>query len=190
MAAIKEASSNEKNHYERLGYPDRYDYFNSGVMLINLDYWREHAAIKLFEHFISQVNTKLAYHDQDILNAVFYDNKIIISVRYNLESDYLYKWTKLDKLIDFEDFHEAVRDPVIVHFSGAKPWLRWYNLTDIHPYASTFYKYQQQTIWKDWPIEDWRPRAMRLRHFVADTLRKLKLKSPIPKVFIDLPPID
>lgn len=190
LAAILDSSAHDRSYYERLEYPYSYGYFNSGVMLINLDFWREHAVTKLFEDSINQIKTRLTYHDQDILNLAFYDNKKLINLKYNFTSGYLRTGVKLHELINNKDFYEAVSNPAIIHYTGGKPWVRWYNRTDIHPYASTFYKYQQKTKWKDWPTVDRRPMMMRIRHFIANTLRKLKLKSPIPNNYIVIPPID
>ena len=114
----------------------------------------------------------------------------MLNLKYNLTSGYLYTWLKLPELVEREDFQEAIKDPVIVHFTTGKPWVRWFNRTDTHPYASTFYKYQRMTIWNGFPIEDRRPKTMRLKHFIANMLRILKLKSPIPRVYIEIPPID
>ncbi len=154
IAAVPFPSSGNKDHCKRLGYPYQYGYFNAGVMLVNLDYWREHEVTKLFSDYIMEVKEKLIYGDQDILNTVFFDKKLLLPMKYNFSSDYLFRWRQKHEGINQEELHEAIRDPVIVHFTGGKPWLRWNNQCDSHPYASTFFKYQQQTRWKDWPIED------------------------------------
>lgn len=190
LAAIPAHLSCQESIYKRLGYPYKYGYFNAGVMLVNLDYWREHEVTKLFSDYIMGVKEKLIYGDQDILNAVFYDKKRLLSVKYNLSSGFLHPWVKLHDGINREDLEEAKKDPVIIHYTLGKPWLRWDNHPDTHPYASTFFKYQQQTCWKDWPIEDRRPLDMRIRHFTANLLRKLKLKLPAAHNYISLPPID
>ncbi len=190
LAAIPDSLSSNKSLYNRLGYPYEYGYFNAGVMLINLDYWREHEVTKLFSEYIMEVKEKLIYGDQDILNAVFFDKKLLLPTKYNLIAEFLHPWLKLHELIDPEELQDAMKNPIILHYTGEKPWAHWYNITDNHPYASTFFKYQQQTCWKDWTVKDRRPMNMRLRHFVANLLRSLKLKSPVPRNYIDMPPID
>ena len=41
IAAVEDMWSGKDDNYERLGYDRKYGYFNSGVLLINLDMWRE-----------------------------------------------------------------------------------------------------------------------------------------------------
>lgn len=190
IAAAYDSLASNGDLYKRLGYPYEDGYYNAGVLLINLDYWREYKAFKMFVDHIMTVKEIPLLGDQDILNPVFHSNILLLSLKYNLTSGFLAPWIKLHEKISQEELQEAIKDPVIVHYTIGKPWLRWFNNPDTHPYASTFFKYQQQTCWKDWPIEDRRPMGMRLRHFIANLLRKMKLKSPVPCIYIDLPPID
>ena len=47
-------------------------YFNSGVLLINLDYWREHNITQQLLDFVCTNPNKCLLHDQDAINAVLY----------------------------------------------------------------------------------------------------------------------
>lgn len=191
MAAVPDSLiSTDTKSYERLNYPYASCYFNAGVLLINLDYWREHDAERLFIECVSKMHNKIYREDQDILNCVFYKKIYFLHIKYNLQDPFLQIWIKLHEKTDEDELREAIKDPVIVHFTGGKPWARYYNRKEPHPYSSTFYKYQQETLWKDFPVIDRRPFSLRLRHFIADLLRSLKLKAPVPSMYIELSPID
>lgn len=186
LAAVIDYEEDTMSFYERLNYPRRYSYFNSGVLLINLKYWREHDVVKVFNSYIEEHRSDIVYHDQDVLNAVFYNKKILLPIKYNTSVGFCKRQKKYDPKYEDEVLNTR-KDPVIIHYTETKPWqyCRY-----PHPFESSFFKYQSQTCWKDWPIEDQRPLQLRLRHAVADTLRKLKLWPKLPQVFIDLSPVD
>ena len=83
LAAVIDYEEETMSFYERLNYPRRYSYFNSGVLLINLKYWREHDVVKVFNSYIEEHRSDIVYHDQDVLNAVFYNKKILLPIKYN-----------------------------------------------------------------------------------------------------------
>ena len=88
-------------------------YFNSGVMLIDLDRWRKQ---KVFEKFIAFANLNsqsLVSHDQTILNYIFYKNNFI-----ELNSDYnIALYTHSQSVLKNRKIEG------IFHFVGSpKPW--------------------------------------------------------------------
>lgn len=74
MAAIEELGCSLPDVYKRLGYDKKYGYFNAGVLLINLQYWREHNLTREFLLYIAENYEKLKAHDQDVLNALLHKN--------------------------------------------------------------------------------------------------------------------
>lgn len=189
IAGAYDGSSGLIEFYNRLKYPAHLGYINSGVLLINLKYWREHNVLKLFGEYMNEHSEYIKYHDQDVLNVVFCDKKELFPLKYNLEHYFLlgntcdYDYWKLEA-----EVLDARKDPVIVHYTGPfKPWEKYQRCP--HPLRSSFYKYQNQTKWKGVKYER-RPLKMRLVNFIADTLRMLKLKSPWDYAYIDIDPID
>lgn len=127
-------------HYiNNLGYDVRYGYFNSGVLLVNLKLWREECVKDIFLSYLRDGSHSLLYHDQDVLNAVFYNKKIELPIKYNLTTGLLFK----DRFHSiscsyYHEIKEAFNDPVIIHYAGPyKPWF-----SNIHtPLKSYFEKY-------------------------------------------------
>lgn len=87
-----------------------------------------------------------------------------------------------------DEVKEAIADSVIIHFtSREKPWYKY--MRNPHPYKSSFVKYQNQTIWKGIKIEK-RSLKVRLRNYIGDFLRYIKILPSLESRYIELPPID
>jgi lipopolysaccharide biosynthesis glycosyltransferase len=155
-----------------LGLDLRSGYFNAGVMLVNLNYWRAHKLNKLFYDYIHNNSEKIKLYDQDVLNSVLKDQRLLLPIKYNITCGWL--WTasmpNTDKFA--EEFDEAIKDPVLVHYTTtSKPWQKGCH----HPYRSLFLKYKSQTMWKETPLLENRPLKLRIIKFFSGILRKYKL---------------
>lgn len=84
-------------------------YFNAGIMLIDLEQWRERRSeVALQELFVSLPN--LIYSDQDILNAAFAASACYLDDCWNF----------LTPRLDVRTAVAAL--PGIIHYAGVKPW--------------------------------------------------------------------
>lgn len=174
---------------ERLAYPKEMGYINTGVLLVNLEYWRTHCVLNHFIDYMRQNPDKIVYADQDILNYVFRENKITLPIKFNLQSGLILNRVKIH--FDPEEYNktiqEALQDCVIVHFSGRKPW----QIACRNPFRSSFHKYFSQTLWKDEPLQEVRPLKLRIMKFFSTKLRKLKLIPKLsPEYVTGLQPLD
>ncbi len=99
-------------------------FFNSGVLLINLDYWRRHNTFEALVNWVANNPKGLWLPDQSALNKVLEGKVCYFDYTYNfqerwtrpLEGSYMHfsKWNEIE---------EAGLDPVIVHYCDAeKPW--------------------------------------------------------------------
>lgn len=192
IAAVpSQGESNEKT-YKRLGYSSALGYFNAGVLLVNLDYWRRNNVINEFICFIQKYPERIILHDQDVLNCVFNNKKLRLPIKYNFQHGFLfvkpyYNWEKYK-----DEVEEARSNPVVVHYAGGKPWA---HTTDRypHPFRSLWFKYMSQTCWKDEPIWESRPLTFRIKKIAGNILRKLGLLSELPPngtEYIDIAPIE
>lgn len=85
-------------------------YFNSGVLLINMDKWRE---LELEESFKEIGSSKAhLFLDQDILNIRFRNNWTRLGRKYN----YFHQYGLGEIDLSFSEV------PSIIHFVGLKPW--------------------------------------------------------------------
>lgn len=114
------------------------DYFNSGVLVINMDRWREEdVSNKVFKSVVKN-NLIFNYLDQSSLNLVLHKHWLKLPVKWNMESDiYAYKNSKKEHRFHTADsINNALNSPGIIHFTGPKkPW-HYYSF---HPYK-LYYK--------------------------------------------------
>lgn len=137
------------------------EYFNAGVMLLNLQQWRkEQLETKIFQ-FLSTYQVQ--YHDQDTINAVAKNRILKLNPKWNL--GFLYQFALENGLnINFnggdvylpytlECFKEAMQSPVILHYHGnriAKPWESVY--TKIDPQMNGYLPLTHTSYQKWWAI--------------------------------------
>lgn len=123
---------------------DNSPYYNAGVILINLKYWREHG---LQDKLISCYTTRkhFSVDDQGVINTVLSKHTLRLPYKYNamkiiFSSNYK-RFCNANVQVGFatrDEFLEAKNHPVIVHFNGPaiRPWMRWCG----HPYTKHFRK--------------------------------------------------
>lgn len=99
----------------RLGIPITEKYFNSGVLLMNLERLRRETSIDMIDGFCKKYRSLLTYPDQDLLN-VMYRHQVIYADwrRYNCQI----------LAIDQEFLNSyKLRNVSILHYTGPdKPW--------------------------------------------------------------------
>jgi lipopolysaccharide biosynthesis glycosyltransferase len=163
--------------FSRLGYDRKYGYFNAGVLLINLDYWREHHLKEQFLKLIAEEPERIVLHDQDVLNIVLHDQKLNLPMCYNVQNGFLCKpeySSFRDKYKEYEEnLKQAISQPVLIHFTdNKKPW----HVEDCNPYGYEFMKYYKQTQWRYHPLGHCN-RSI-IRYWGAKVLRFLHLLAP------------
>lgn len=148
------------------------DYFNSGVMLLNLDLMRKDSITeKLIQVKLEQKDSFLM--DQNALNVVFKDKVKIIDIKYNLLIQNLERskdhWN-IEQINDlfksnYKNINEIKKRARIIHFSSKdKPWYfsnitfakLWYKFYKKSPLGKIPLKREKYTIWnsKHNQIED------------------------------------
>lgn len=94
--------------------------FNSGVMLINLEKWRNENISKKVIDFAIKNKEKLAFWDQTALNRVIKGNYLKIEGKWNFQADLS------PRKIKNPDDNIDIENAKIVHYVGAsKPWYFW-----------------------------------------------------------------
>lgn len=142
IGAIEDYPLTER--YTRLNIKPNFGYFNSGVMLINLDEWRKNMITQKAINILNNKSVYLKHHDQDILNMLCYDKWIRIPFKWNILDVFFYD------IEPYEEKHKSeikkdILKPYIIHFSGTiKPWKAW----TPNPYYKYYYLYLSKTPWK------------------------------------------
>ena len=165
----------DKATLSRLGINN--NYLNSGVIVMNLDYWRKHDVMKRLLAYISDKGNELIYNDQDSLNVILHDERRQLPVKYNVTPHYFLK--NPDNYP--KEMHEEIRDarinPIIFHFLGKiKPW----SLGCYLPGKELFMKYQKASGWRHFTIEKYV-----FKRIVYTLFPNIKKKAWENKTYID-----
>ncbi len=131
------------------------EYFNAGIMLIDLDVWRAKDVLGLGRVFAKANPHRLRHWDQDVLNAVFAKEWLPIGERWNA-CPHLF-----GLLPDFDLTPErltpsetrAIHHPAIVHFAGPGPVKPW-NARSTHPLREHYLAAKAATPWSETPLDD------------------------------------
>ncbi|MDQ2823285.1 MAG: UDP-glucose--(glucosyl) LPS alpha 1,3-glucosyltransferase WaaO [Pseudomonadota bacterium] len=140
---VPDAPVTTRRRVAALGLPHN-EYFNAGVMLINIDPWIAAGATAQAIDTLANSTLDLRFNDQDALNIVLNGRARYVDQRYN---------TLYDLIHDLQVTRTTLRDmngAVLVHFAGSvKPWAAWSG----HDAAQLFAGYLVQSPWGDLALD-------------------------------------
>ncbi|MBD5413190.1 MAG: glycosyltransferase family 8 protein [Treponema sp.] len=181
---------NEIQKFNRLEYDYKYGYYNAGVMLINLDYWRKKQLANTLIDFVVHNPEKCLCHDQDAINAICHKSLKILPLRYNCQTAFfrLYAWEnrkEYPKQLAYSDtiecnkWHEvkeAIERPCLIHFTARiKPWHK-----ESHaPFGSVWRKFYSKSLWKDRRLKSKYSKLKFLKVSVHNLLAKMHIMPPV-----------
>jgi lipopolysaccharide biosynthesis glycosyltransferase len=112
--------------WKELGMREGSEYFNAGVMLINLEAWREQQVAARCRDLLLAYPQYITHPDQDALNYVLRDSWVRLDSLWNV-----FAASALEKIgwLDFSDdgsrarrLHDDEGRARILHYAGPKPW--------------------------------------------------------------------
>ncbi len=122
----------QKMHLRNLGLSEYDDYFNAGVMYIDLEKWRKVNISKVLMDFALKRKDDILWWDQDVLNVVFHKKWKKLHPKFNVI------WEVLESDDKNSEIKEAKKNPVIVHYTrSVKPW----HSNSYHPLKHLYWKY-------------------------------------------------
>lgn len=129
VAAVPDVVDNWKTLYDKkkqeymateLGITEWNDYFNAGVLVLNLREIRKKYTSKQLLN-IAQ-SKKWLKHDQDVLNFICGGSFYNLGYKWNCISVIDKKFEKKCPYLEIEKYNEANQNPAIVHYAAKKPW--------------------------------------------------------------------
>lgn len=120
LAACRDSMPYTNLHRRQLNHPVGTKTFCSGIMYINLDYWRNVNSEPVCLEFARKKRNPVYLHDQDVFNFVFKNQWFMLPPKWNvspnagvmIDSDYC----------DF-DYSDSETHPCVYHyFDKIKPW--------------------------------------------------------------------
>lgn len=123
-------------------------YFNAGMIFMNMKCWKQKTISDKFLKVCFTYKEKLNYLDQDALNIVLQDQKLLMGKQYNY-------------IPESAEVLEIPQDTVFLHYAGTKPWYCWLEF----PLKEYFMKYYAMSPWKDESLAE--PRNYREMHYMS-----------------------
>lgn len=143
-AGVVEDESSISNT-KRLNLPAENNYFNAGMMILNLDKLREISLINKSLEYYYKNEEKIIMQDQDLLNGVLNGKCLYLPLRWNLNTPACFS-SYSNHYYSFETEQEALSHPGIIHFTGKyKPWV----CSSFHPFRNEYIKYLKLTNFKE-----------------------------------------
>lgn len=165
---------------EMLGLKSRY--FNSGMMVIDLDAFRKFDIAAKGVEMLHRVKPEMDLPDQDILNILLDGNHLDLSTRWNIRSS-LYQTIHQEPVgADKEEASKVRRGRLrgIIHYTSIlKPWKN--DLNDFHPLEHIWRRYHRKSLWADTPLI---PARLPLRARLARWRHAFAYRHGLPSAFL------
>jgi lipopolysaccharide biosynthesis glycosyltransferase len=171
LAAVCEAHF---NRHAQLEMSEDALYFNSGVMVMNLEKWRSDRVKERVIEFVKRKPEAITFVDQCGTNAVVNGHWKAVHPRYNLQSSFLDEGypSRFTSPYPPEELAEAISHPVIIHYTGsAKPWV----FRRPHRYRDLYWHYSRKT-----PFKRYLPEGLNFSRAVQWCLRRARLLVSTP----------
>jgi lipopolysaccharide biosynthesis glycosyltransferase len=119
-------------------------YFNSGVLLIDIEAWIEHDISRHTMEILLSGHQRFIFPDQDALNIVLEGRATYIAEQWNYQYN-------LNSFLNMGQYNlESLDKGVLIHFTGrVKPWHAW----SLHQARDLFQQYQSHSPWAGTPLD-------------------------------------
>lgn len=167
-------------HKYIIGAKKKDNYINTGMLLLNVKKWIDEDIQTVCCNFIKKYKGKTEYVDQGVINGTVSNQFKIISPRYNLTTlayDFTYEEMQIYRKPDFgytkQEWQEAIKNPVIIHFTTSFLSIRpWYEESR-HPYAELWKQIHGKSPWKN-----------KLYHISEKSVKKEQLYHRLPREIV------
>lgn len=126
IAGCLDPQSFQKETFVRCGYNSLKRYVCAGVLMMNLDYWRKYNLTDVIIQYAIENKNTIKFPDQDSINNVCKDNKIVLPIRYGIMDCFYFNNWNYNSYFK-EELHESLTHPVIVHYAANLPWIKEYD---------------------------------------------------------------
>lgn len=145
VAAVLKPRAGE---FGEVGLSRESDYFNAGVLLIDLDRWRTRRIGAAALEFALHRSGRIQGHDQSALNHVLAGNWKRLDPRWNQQFKFFVHTADYLRM-GRRELRRLRREPFIIHYTTAsKPW----HYRNDHPLRHCYYEALDRT-----PFAGWRP---------------------------------
>lgn len=147
-------------------------YFNSGVLLMNLKYWRDYNLYENFKEFKQAHNSKGMFRDQRVLNGTLEGKAYILKPQYNVtpelfkfSSSQIIRLCKIGSFYSQGEIKEARKKPIVVHFAGVSIYRPWFENCE-HKYTKQYREYMKKDQFTHFELKRENSMGSRISMFV------------------------
>ena len=184
-----------EHHKIKIGLDKDDYYFNSGVILFDLNKWKRNRLSEKIVAHIKEGNNHYPAPDQDLLNVVCKDNIALLDARYNMQPIHLafspkdyYKNYTTNAYYSREQIEVAVKNIVIYHFFrflGEFPC----NKKNLHPDNGVFDLYLEKSPWCSYKKEaaesNWMMKIEKILYRILPKGLFLKIFNYAHKIYVE-----
>ena len=150
----------DEERLRSLGLADAEVFFNSGVLLFDLDALRARPLLSVAREVLARLGDQIRWPDQDVLNVAYADAWTPLDPRYNVMNSF-YDWEgAAERVLGTAQRRSALATPAVLHFEGPTACKPWHVLSS-HPFRDRYRDLLSRTPWHDAPL-DGDDRATRL----------------------------
>lgn len=164
LSSKGKCAEKEKN----LGWQSQYSYFNSGVLLLDLQQWRQENISAKLVRLITEKNFR--HHDQDALNYLFMNRWTVLPLRWNVIPPVFNMMLRIvvNKTLRRKAL-AALADIAILHYAGGyKPW----EYAVYKGFNDKYYEYLSLTEYRDAVMPQ--PNLSKKKHSISRQMWRLK----------------
>lgn len=171
----------------RLGIADRRQYFNTGVLLLDLARMRAEESESRLRAAAAAKREWIRFADQDVLNCVYHGNFVRLPLAWNVLTHSYINVPETLRVHGADEFREAMREPRILHFTGRlakKPW----SYRCSHPHRDLYLRHRAAAGWPPPADPDRSLGARIVRHTplrlreIASSLRHARVREALSYV--------
>jgi lipopolysaccharide biosynthesis glycosyltransferase len=172
-------------HKKNVGLKKGQPYYNSGVLLIDMDKWNENKCEDKLQDFAISANGRTPYVDQGLINGALNSYIRVLPLKFNVITVYFdYKYEELlhyrrpsGYFYTKEEVEESVKHPYIVHYTKSifteRPWI----VNSNHQMKDLWEKYKRISPWQSAKYGNPTVHGMKKRY--VDISKKLPRKLSI-----------
>lgn len=151
LAAVTNVFGPWDMHYPATLGVSASSYFNTGVLLMNLEAMRRDDCTTALRDYALEHGETLWFCDQDAMNVLLGGRRLPLHPRWNCMNS-LYIFPASTDVFGGDRVEEARRSPAVRHFEGGGANKPWHYLCD-HPMREAYFEHRRQTPWPNVKLE-------------------------------------
>lgn len=184
IAGCIDPQNYKQETFIRCGYDSQKRYVCAGVLLMNLDYWRKTDLTETLIKFAIDNNKTIMFPDQDSINCVCQDSKIVLPLKYGV-MDWFFQNDQYNRSELSEELQESILHPAIIHYAANLPWIKEFDNRLFHDEWRRYNKMLKHPAKRTYNTKGWNFVKMIVWNILHQTKRRQQTKEEAIKKIYD-----